>query len=70
MRELMYRSLGIHWMGARMGPRTGLDDVEGTKILHLPGFELRPIDLRPVASHDTVCAIPANVLYYNIVYIR
>jgi hypothetical protein len=31
---------GTHWIGGWVGPRTGLDDVEGRKIFSLPGLEL------------------------------
>jgi hypothetical protein len=31
-----------HWMGGWMGPTAGLDSVEKTKILALPGLEPRP----------------------------
>jgi hypothetical protein len=34
---------GIHWIGGWVGPITGLDDVEKTEILTLPGLELRPL---------------------------
>jgi hypothetical protein len=34
-----------------MGPRVGLDDVEKTKFLTLPGLELRPLG-RPVRSQS------------------
>jgi hypothetical protein len=32
-----------HWIGGWVGPRTGLDGVEKTKISSLPGLELRPL---------------------------
>jgi hypothetical protein len=32
--------LGTHWIGRRMGPSAGLDDVEKRKFLTLPGLEL------------------------------
>jgi hypothetical protein len=35
--------LGTHWIGAWMGPRAGLGDVEKRKFLNLPGLELRPL---------------------------
>jgi hypothetical protein len=31
---------GIHRIGGRVGPRTGLNDVEKRKISPLPGLEL------------------------------
>jgi hypothetical protein len=34
---------GTHWIGGWVGPRTGLDDVEKTKILPLSGLELRTL---------------------------
>jgi hypothetical protein len=42
-----------------VGPRAGLDDVERRKFLTLPGFELDPLVVQPVASRYTDCAIPA-----------
>jgi hypothetical protein len=45
---------------AGWAPRAGLDDVEKRKFLTLPGLELRP-----VASHYTYCAIPAP-RYYDV----
>jgi hypothetical protein len=60
---------GNHWIGGWMGPRTGLDDVERSKILNLSGLELSdPSVLRLVASHYTDCCIPvpsATVTNYN-----
>jgi hypothetical protein len=32
-----------HWIGGWVGPRAGLDNVEKTKFLTLPGLELRPL---------------------------
>jgi hypothetical protein len=43
---------GTHWIGGWVGPRTDLD-MEKKKILSLPGLELQP-----VASCYTDCAIP------------
>jgi hypothetical protein len=40
-----------------VGPRTGLDD---RKFLTLPGLELQPSVIQPVASRSTDCAIPAH----------
>jgi hypothetical protein len=39
-------------------PRTGLDDVEKRKFFILPGLELNPSVVQPVASHYTDYAIP------------
>jgi hypothetical protein len=36
-------SLGTHWIGGWVGPRTGLDNVERRNILPLPGLELQPV---------------------------
>jgi hypothetical protein len=35
------RAPGTPWIGGRVGPRAGLDDVEKTTFLALPGLELR-----------------------------
>jgi hypothetical protein len=32
-----------HWIGGRVGPRTGLDDVDKIHFFTLPGIELRPV---------------------------
>jgi hypothetical protein len=37
---------GTHWIGGWLGPRTGPDDVESRKILHLSGLELQPFGRR------------------------
>jgi hypothetical protein len=34
---------GTDRIGGRVGPSTGLDDVERIKILNLPGLELQPL---------------------------
>jgi hypothetical protein len=36
-------SPGTHWIGAWVGPRTALDDMEERKNLPLPGLELPPL---------------------------
>jgi hypothetical protein len=33
------RGPGTHWIGGWVGPRAGLDDVEKSKFLTLPGLE-------------------------------
>jgi hypothetical protein len=48
---------GTHWIGGWVGFRAGLDDVEKRKFLTLPGLELRPSVVQPVASHYTDGAI-------------
>jgi hypothetical protein len=37
------RAHGTHWIGGRVGPRTGLVEVMNRKILSLPGLELRSL---------------------------
>jgi hypothetical protein len=39
-----------------VGPRNGLDDVEGRKCLTLPGLELRPLR-RPVRSEVAIISL-------------
>jgi hypothetical protein len=43
------RAAGNHWIGGKVDPRAGLDDVERRKFLTLPGLELRTLG-RPVRS--------------------
>jgi hypothetical protein len=45
------RAPGTHWIGGRVGPRAGLDDVEEIKFLTLPGLELWPLG-RPACSQS------------------
>jgi hypothetical protein len=45
------RAPGTHWLGGWVEPRAGLDDVEESKFLTLPGLELRPIG-RPARSQS------------------
>jgi hypothetical protein len=40
-----------HWIGGRVGPRTGVDEGEKRKFLNLPGLELRPLG-RPGRSQS------------------
>jgi hypothetical protein len=40
---------GTHWIGGWVGHSSGLDDVERTEILSLPGLELRTLG-RPARS--------------------
>jgi hypothetical protein len=40
-----------HWRGGWVGPRAGLDYVEKRKILHLSGFEHRPLS-RPCCTQS------------------
>jgi hypothetical protein len=37
------RALGTHWIGGRLGPGAGLDDVEKRKFSTLPGLEPQPL---------------------------
>jgi hypothetical protein len=41
---------GSHWIGGWVGPRSNLDDVVKRKFLTLPGLELYPSVVQPVAS--------------------
>jgi hypothetical protein len=43
------RALGTHWIEGWVDLRAGLDDLEKTKFLTLPGLELRPLS-RPACS--------------------
>jgi hypothetical protein len=45
-----------------MGARAGLDDVEKEEFLSLPGLELRPSVVQPVASHYTDCTVSALII--------
>jgi hypothetical protein len=45
------RAFDTHWIGAWVGPRAGLDDVEKRKVLTLQGLELRTLD-RPSCSQS------------------
>jgi hypothetical protein len=45
-----------------MDPRTGLENVERRKVLPLPGLELLPSTVQPVASRYTDCATPEPVV--------
>jgi hypothetical protein len=38
-----------YWIGGSAGPRVGLDYMEKRKFLTVPGLELRPLGLHPVA---------------------
>jgi hypothetical protein len=44
------RASGTHWVGGWVDLRAGLDDLEKRKFLTLPGLELRPSVVQPVAS--------------------
>jgi hypothetical protein len=44
-----------------VGPRAGLGDLENRKFLTLPGLELQPSVVQPIASRYTDCAIPAPI---------
>jgi hypothetical protein len=52
------RASVTHWIGGWVGPRASLD-VEKRKFLTLPGLELDPSVVQPVASRYTDYAIPA-----------
>jgi hypothetical protein len=42
----------MHSVGGWFGHRTGPDDVEKRKILFLPGTELRPSAVQPIARNS------------------
>jgi hypothetical protein len=50
---------GIPWLGGRVGPSTGLDDVERRQILPLPELELRPLGRQARSRRYSDCAVPA-----------
>jgi hypothetical protein len=45
------RASSTYWIGGRVGPTAGPDDVENIKFLTLLGFELRPLG-RPARSQS------------------
>jgi hypothetical protein len=45
------RDYYTHWIGGWVGPRAGLEDVEGREISPLPGIKLRPLS-RPAFSQS------------------
>jgi hypothetical protein len=53
------RAPGTHWIGSWVDLRASLDDLKKTKFLTLPGLELDPIVVQPVASRYTDYAIQA-----------
>jgi hypothetical protein len=57
------RAPGTHWIGGWVDPRADRDDVKKKKFLNLPGLELRPSVLQPVASRYADYAIPAPKFY-------
>jgi hypothetical protein len=57
------RAPGTHWIGDRVDPRAGRDDVKKRKFFTLPGLELRPSVVQPVASRYADYAIPAPTFY-------
>jgi hypothetical protein len=59
------RGASTHWIGGWVGPRAGLKDVEERKFLTIPGLELNPSVLHPIASCYTGCASLALVGYYR-----
>jgi hypothetical protein len=52
------RAPGTQWTGGWVDLKAGLDDLEKRKFLTLPGLELRPSVVQPVASRY---AIPASM---------
>jgi hypothetical protein len=39
-----------HWIGGCVDPRAGMDRIEKRKLLPLPGLEIRPSVLQPLAG--------------------
>jgi hypothetical protein len=58
------RAPGTHWIGGRVRPRAGLDDVEKRKFLTLPGIKLRPLG-RPARSQSLYRRYPKCVVVSN-----
>jgi hypothetical protein len=59
------RAPGAHWIGDWVDPRAGLDDME-KKFLNLPGLELDPSVVQPIASRYTDYAVPDPYVYLYI----
>jgi hypothetical protein len=47
-----------HWIGGLVDPMASLDGVEKRKFLTLPGLELDPSVVQPLASRYTDKAVP------------
>jgi hypothetical protein len=64
------RAPGTHWIGAWVGPRAGMDEMEKTKFFILPGLELRLLG-RPARSQSLYrLRYPGSYLYkYIYIYI-
>jgi hypothetical protein len=60
-RYLRGKRLCTHWIWSCVGPRARLDDMESTKMLPLPGLELRPLGRPSVASRYTDWAMFVTV---------
>jgi hypothetical protein len=60
------RTPGTHWIGGWMSPEDGLNDKEKRKFLILPGLELRPSVIQPIASRYANYAkvAPSTVIKY------
>jgi hypothetical protein len=56
---------GTHWIVGLVDPTAGLDDAEKRNFLNLPGLELRPSVVQPIASRYTDCAIPAQKISWR-----
>jgi hypothetical protein len=44
------RAHAARWIGGRVGPRAGRDNIEKLTILTLPGHELRPLVRRALSA--------------------
>jgi hypothetical protein len=60
------RAPGTHWIGGWVSPKASLNDVEKRKFLTLPGLELNPLVVQPIASCSTDCTIQALTIWYNL----
>jgi hypothetical protein len=49
-------SPAAHWIGGWVGCRTGMDGVEGRKILSVPGLEHQTQAFQHLANRYTDCA--------------
>jgi hypothetical protein len=63
------KSPSTHWIGGRVNPRAGLDDVENRKILTPPGLELRSLG-HPVSRQSPHrLRYPSSLLFNSFPYL-
>jgi hypothetical protein len=65
------RAPSAHWIEGWVGPSTGLADVVRRKILPLPGLEVRPVVVQPIANRYTEYDIPVlfDVFKFSFFYL-